>query len=31
MCLVSNERREDALDNEVYRLFQSCVVMKISY
>ena len=31
MCLVSNERRENALDNEAYSLFQSCVEMKISY
>ena len=31
MCLVSNERRENALDNEVYSLFQSCVAMKISH
>ena len=23
MCLVSNERRENALDNEAYSLFQS--------
>ena len=31
MCLVSNERRENALDNEAYSLFQSCVAMKISH
>ena len=30
-CLVSNERRENALDNEAYSLFQSCVAMKISH
>ena len=27
MCLVSNERRENALDNEAHSLFQSCVAM----
>ena len=26
-----NERRENALDNEAYSLFQSCVAMKISH
>ena len=31
MCLVSNKRRENALDNETYSLFQSCVAMKISH
>ena len=31
MCLVSNERKENVLDNEAYNLFQSCVAMKISY
>ena len=31
MCSVSNERRENALDNEAYSLFQSCVAMKISH
>ena len=31
MCLVSNERRENALDNEAYSLFQSCMAMKISH
>ena len=29
--LVSNERRENALDNEAYSLFQSCVAVKISH
>ena len=31
MCLVSNERRENALDNEAYSLSQSCMAMKISH
>ena len=31
MCLVSNERRENALDNEAYSLIKSCVVMKKSH
>ena len=31
MCLVSNERRQNARDNEAYSLFQYCVAMKISY
>ena len=31
MCLVSNERRENALDNEVYCLIKNYVVIKISY
>ena len=25
MCLVSNERRENVLDNEAYSLIKSCV------
>ena len=31
MCLVSNERKENALDNKAYSVFQSCVAMKISH
>ena len=31
MCLVSNERRENALVNEVDSLFQSCMAMNISH
>ena len=31
MCWVSNERRENALDNEAYSLIKSCVATKISY
>ena len=31
MCLVSNERRENALDNEAYSLIKNCVAMKIAY
>ena len=33
MCLVSNERREIALDNEAYTciLIKSCGAMKISH
>ena len=31
MCLVSNERRENARDNEAYSLIKSCVAMKISH
>ena len=30
MCLVSNERRENALDNEAYCLMKTCVKMKLS-
>ena len=30
MCLVSNERRENALDNEAYSLIKSSMAMKIS-
>ena len=30
-CLVSNERRENAFDNEVYSLIKMCVAMKISH
>ena len=29
MCLVSNESRETALDNEAYTLIKTCVAMKI--
>ena len=31
MCLVSNERRENALDNEAYSLIKDCVAIKISH
>ena len=31
MCLVSNERKENALDNEAYNLNKTCVAKKISY
>ena len=31
MCLVSNERRENALDNEAYSLIKFCMAMKISH
>ena len=31
MCLVSNERRENALDKNAYSLIKSCVAMKISH
>ena len=30
-CLVSHERRENTLDNEVCSLIKSCVAMKISH
>ena len=29
MCLVSNESRENTLDNEAYALIKTCVAMKI--
>ena len=31
MCLVSNERRENALDNEAYSLIKICVAIQISH
>ena len=31
MCLVLNERGENALDNKLDSFVQSCVAMKISY
>ena len=31
LCLVSNERRKNALDNKAYSLIKSSMAMKISY